>query len=73
MQVAEASLDDDARQVALLGAVEAGQVALQEGGEAGAAAGDVIGGQRGVGEQGLGLGVFEQGHGGPSGPGQRAA
>ena len=46
----------------LLDAVEAGQVAVQEGLQALPAASDSGSGNVGVGEQGLGGRVFEQGH-----------
>ena len=50
----------------LLGPAEAGQVALEERGEPVLAAADGLGGQDGVGQEGLGVGVIQERHGGPS-------
>ncbi len=49
--------------VALLGAVEAGEVTVHEGGEPFGAGGDGLGSKLSIGEQFLRLGVIEQIHG----------
>ena len=62
LQAAEQAADDEGGVGPLLGAVEAGQVALQEGGEPVLAAADLLGGQDGVGQEGLGVGVIQERH-----------
>jgi hypothetical protein len=59
LEVAEFALRDDARQLMLFEAVEAGQVALQEILQLLAAAAHVVGSDVGIGQQGLGSGVVE--------------
>ena len=62
LQVAELALEDDAGQFLLLDAVEAWQVALQEVLQPSAATLNGVRRDLGIGQQGLGGGVFEQGH-----------
>jgi len=57
----EEAADDGRGMGALLLAVEQREVALQESGDAVAAAPDIVGRDRGVGEQGLGVGVVQEG------------
>jgi hypothetical protein len=66
LQAAEQPAEDEGGVGPLLGAVEAGQIALQEGGDPVLAAADLFGGHGGVGQEGLGVGVFQERHGGPS-------
>ena len=66
LQPAEQAADDERGVGPLLGAVEARQVALQEGRDPVLAAADLLGGHDGVGQEGLGVGVFQERHGGPS-------
>jgi hypothetical protein len=65
-QAAEQAPDDEGGAGAPLGAAEAGQRAAEEGGEAILAAADGLGGEDGVGQEGLGSGMIEERHGGPS-------
>ena len=60
LQAAEQAADDEGGVVALLGPSEAGQVAFEESGESVLAAADGLGGQDGVGQDGLGFGVFQE-------------
>jgi hypothetical protein len=65
-QVAEFAPDDDLGEGALLVAVEAGEVAGQEGVQPVAASADIGGGDFGIGEEGLRRGVLqESGQGNP--------
>ena len=52
--------------VALLDAIEPGQIALEEAGQAVGAVSDGVGGDDGVVQEGLGLGVIQERHGGAS-------
>src|SRR5512135_3835283 len=62
LQAAEEPTDDQGGVVALLGAVEPRQVPLQEAGQAVGAIADGVGGDRGVVQEGLGLGVIQERH-----------
>ena len=66
LQAAEQAADDEGGVGPLLDAVEARQVALQEGGEPVLAAADLIGCHGGISQEGLGVGVIQERHGGPS-------
>ena len=67
-QAAEEAVDDGGGMSAVFDAVEAWEVALEEGGQAAPAALDGLGGERGVGQEGLGVGVIQEAHGTPSVP-----
>ncbi|AMV40939.1 hypothetical protein VT85_26125 (plasmid) [Planctomyces sp. SH-PL62] len=66
-QPAEQAPDDEGGVAALLGPAEPRQIAPEERGEPALAAADGLGGQDGVGQERLGVGVVEERHGGPSG------
>ena len=59
LQPAEQAADDERGVGPLLGAVEARQVALQEGRNPVLSAADLVGGHDGIGQEGLGVGVFQ--------------
>jgi hypothetical protein len=67
-QAAEEPADDRAGMGLVFDAVEPREVALQEGGQAVLTACDGLGGEGGVGQQGLSVGVIQETHGEPSGP-----
>jgi hypothetical protein len=67
LQPAEQPADDERGVGPLLGSIEARRIALQEGRDPVLAAADLVGGHDGVGQEGLGVGVFQERHGGPSG------
>jgi hypothetical protein len=66
LQAAEKPTDDEGGVVTLLGPPEAGQVAFEESGESILTAPDGLGAQSRVGEDGLGVGMVQERHGGPS-------
>jgi hypothetical protein len=66
LQAAEQAAKDGGGVDPLLGAVEAGQIAPEEQGQTVSAAADGLGGQDGIGQQGPGVGVVQERHGGPS-------
>src|SRR5262249_27021988 len=59
----EEAADDQRRVVALLAAIEVGQVALEEAGEAVGTTGDGLRGEDRVVQEGLGLGLIQERHG----------
>jgi hypothetical protein len=65
-QPTEQAADDEGGVGPLLGAVEARQIASQEGRDPVLTAADPVGGHDGIGQEGLGVGVFQERHGGPS-------
>ena len=65
LQPAEQAADDERGVGPLLGAVEAWQRALQEGRHPALTAADLVGGHDGIGQEGLGVGMFQERHGGP--------
>ena len=66
LQAAEQPADDQRGVGPLLGAVEAWQIALQEGRDPVLASADLVGGHDGIGQEGPGVGVFQERHGGLS-------
>lgn len=64
LEASELALEDDAGVLALLLAVEEGEVAPDEVLQAGGAGVEVVGGELGIAEQGPGVGVIEQVHSG---------
>ena len=60
LQAAEQAADDQGGVLALLGAIELGQIALEEAGQAVGAVADGVGGDGGVVQEGLGLGVIQE-------------
>src|SRR3954468_3174346 len=66
LQPAEESADDECGVGPLLGAIEARQIASQEGRDPVLAAADLLGGDYGVGQEGLGIRMVQERHGGPS-------
>jgi hypothetical protein len=67
-QAAEEAADDRRGMGVVFDAVEPWEIALEEGGQAVLAAGDGLGGEGGVGQEGLGVGMIQETHGEPSGP-----
>ncbi len=67
-QAAEEPAEDRAGMGPVFDAVEPREVALQEGGQAVLTTRDGLGGEGGIGQQGLGVGVIQEAHGEPSGP-----
>ena len=63
LQAAEQAADDQGGVVALLDAIELGQIALQEPGQPVGTAPDGVGSDGGVVQEGLGLGVIQERHG----------
>jgi hypothetical protein len=66
LQAADQSADDQGGVLTLLGAVELRQVPLEEGGQAVGAVVDGVGGDGGVVQEGLSLGVIQERHRGAS-------
>ena len=67
LQAAEPAADDQGGRGPLLDAVEPRQVALEEGRQAVGPVPDGVGGDDGVGQEGLGLGMIQERHREPSG------
>jgi len=66
LQPAEQAADDERGVGPLLGAVEARQIASQEGRDPVLTAADLVGGHDGIRQESLGVGMFQERHGGPS-------
>jgi len=62
-QAAEQSPDEGRGMTALFLAVEQGEVAMEEPSQVSPAGADVVGGDGGVGQEGDGLGMLQDGHG----------
>lgn len=60
LQAREFAVENDLGQLTLFGAEEAGEVAAQEDAQAAEAAANSGGGNLGIGQEGLGLGVLQQ-------------